>query len=97
MLLSADHPHCAGSPSAAAAASTSTDAASAAASTGQPEHNGERVLQTMRWGLIPVWHKGDPNKFGTVLNNSRIEGLTEKPSFRNALKKGQRCVIVCEG
>ena len=94
VLLSGNHPHCL-SANSGTTAMMSVDASSVKSQTSSGEN--ERVLQTMRWGLVPSWHKGDPNKFGTMLNNCRIEGLQEKPSFRNALKKGQRCVIVCEG
>lgn len=61
---------------------------------------GERVLQCMKWGLVPSWHKGDPLKFGTLLNNCRLDSIefgAEKPSFRGALHRGQRCVVVADG
>ena len=57
---------------------------------------GDRVLQAMKWGLVPNWHKG-PQPFSTLLNNCRLDGITEKPSFRGALQKGQRCVVVVDG
>ncbi|XP_065186358.1 abasic site processing protein HMCES-like [Sycon ciliatum] len=106
VLISGDHPHCrtpaaSTSSTAAAATAATTTTSSTGATESQPDVlascRGERVLQTMRWGLVPSWHKGDPDKFGTMLNNSRLEGIQEKASFRNALKRGQRCVIVCEG
>lgn len=59
--------------------------------------HGDRVLQCMKWGLVPSWHKDDPSSFGTMLNNCRLDGITEKPSFRGALSKGQRCVVVVDG
>ena len=59
--------------------------------------DGDRVLQCMKWGLVPSWHKGEPSSFGTMLNNCRLDGITEKPSFRGALSKGQRCVVVVDG
>lgn len=59
--------------------------------------DGDRVLQCMKWGLVPSWHKDDPSSFGTMLNNCRLDGITEKPSFRGALSKGQRCVVVVDG
>ena len=67
---------------------------------GCAQEDGERVLQCMKWGLVPGWHKGDPTKFGTMLNNCRFDSIefgTEKPSFRGALHKGQRCVVVADG
>ena len=63
----------------------------------EAEGASERVLQTMRWGLVPSWHKGEPESFSMMLNNCRSESMTEKASFRNPLNKGQRCVVVVEG
>ena len=57
----------------------------------------ERVLQTMKWGLVPSWHKGDPKKTPTLLNNCRLEGMLEKPSFRTAVQRRQRCVVLADG
>ena len=57
----------------------------------------ERVLQSMKWGLVPAWHKGDPEKFSTLLNNCRSETMQSKPSFRGAINKGQRCVVLADG
>lgn len=62
-----------------------------------PEVNGDRVLQVMKWGLVPNWHRGEASKFPTLLNNCRCEGLMEKPSFRNAVQKKQRCVVLADG
>src|SRR5207249_5067313 len=44
---------------------------------------GERQLEQMRWGLIPVWAK-DPS-IGSKLINARAETLNEKPAFRRLL------------
>lgn len=57
----------------------------------------ERVLQVMKWGLIPSWHKGEPSSFPALLNNCRYEGMMEKPSFRNAISRRQRCVVLVDG
>ena len=54
------------------------------------EDNGKRSMKTMKWGLIPSWAK-DPS-IGNRMINARVETLTEKPSFRDALKK-RRCLI----
>ena len=51
----------------------------------------------MKWGLIPSWHKGNPRSFPTLLNNCRYDGMFEKPSFRNAIAKKQRCVVLVDG
>jgi putative SOS response-associated peptidase YedK len=42
------------------------------------------------WGLIPHWSK-DGKVRGTF--NARSETVTEKPTFRDAWRKGQRCII----
>ena len=56
--------------------------------------DGQRFLQTMRWGLIPSWAK-DP-AIGNRLINARAETLAEKPAFREALKT-RRCLIPADG
>ena len=57
----------------------------------------KRVLQVMKWGLVPSWYKGEPGKFPNLLNNCRHEGMLEKPSFRTAVQKKQRCVVLADG
>ena len=56
--------------------------------------NGQRLLQSMQWGLIPHWAK-DP-AIGNRMINARAETLAEKPSFCEALKK-RRCLIPADG
>ena len=56
--------------------------------------NSPRVLEKMRWGLVPSWAK-DPS-IGSRLLNARAETLAEKPSFRSALKR-RRCIIPADG
>ena len=58
---------------------------------------GSRVIQTMKWGLVPGWHQGQANSFPTLLNNCRAEGMMNKSSFRNAVQRGQRCVVLADG
>ncbi len=58
---------------------------------------GERVLQPMKWGLVPSWKKQEQAKSTILLNNCRLEGILEKPSFRNAVEKRRRCVVVVDG
>ncbi len=48
----------------------------------------------LRWGLIPPWAKDE--KIGNKLINARAETLTEKPSFREAVRR-RRCLIVADG
>lgn len=60
---------------------------------------GERVLQPMKWGLVPSWRKVEYTKSSRspLLNNCRLEGILEKPSFRGAVEKRRRCVVVADG
>lgn len=49
----------------------------------------------MRWGLIPVWATDAQNKYSTF--NARLESLEEKPTFRHAWQKAQRCLLPARG
>jgi putative SOS response-associated peptidase YedK len=55
---------------------------------------GERVAELMRWGLLPHWAT-DP-ALAARLNNARAEGVAEKPSFRQALRR-RRCLLPASG
>ena len=55
------------------------------------ENQGE--IQMFNWGLIPFWAKDDKIKKMTL--NAKIETISEKPSFRNSVKK--RCLIIADG
>src|ERR1700684_1268301 len=48
----------------------------------------------LHWGLIPSWAKDE--KIGFSMSNARAETITEKPAFKNAVKK-RRCVIPIDG
>ena len=61
------------------------------------ENTSERVLQPMRWGLIPSWHRGDPKEFSYNMSNARSDTLLDKRSFKLPLEKGKRCVVLAEG
>jgi putative SOS response-associated peptidase YedK len=56
--------------------------------------DGNRVLQRMRWGLIPSW--ADDPKIGNRLINARSETAAEKPSFRAAFRR-RRCLVPADG
>jgi len=51
--------------------------------------------ELMRWGMIAHWSKEFDSKFATF--NARIETVEGKPTFRNAWKKSQRCLIPMTG
>ena len=55
---------------------------------------GRREFALARWGLLPSWVK-DPKAF-SLLTNARGESVSEKPAFRNALKR-RRCLIPADG
>lgn len=56
--------------------------------------DGERIAQTMRWGLVPHWSRDVA--IGRKLNNARAEGLFDKPSFRQAARR-RRCLLPASG
>lgn len=52
----------------------------------------------MMWGMIPFWHRGaDHRNHGLTTNNCRLERMLQSRLYANALRKGQRCVVLCEG
>lgn len=57
-------------------------------------HGGRLCLWPMRWGLIPNWAKDDSN--ATKCINARAETVTEKASFRGAIKY-HRCIVPADG
>jgi putative SOS response-associated peptidase YedK len=55
----------------------------------------EVEAQVGQFGLLPFWSK-DRN-LGRRTFNARSETVSSKPSFRDAWKKGQHCVILAAG
>lgn len=53
--------------------------------------DGNTELMVGQWGLIPHFSKTPKLKYST--NNARAEELTEKASYRDPWKQGQRCII----
>ncbi|UWR23220.1 SOS response-associated peptidase [Sulfitobacter sp. S190] len=53
-----------------------------------------RLLEPMRWGLIPRWYKTPTD--GPLLINARAETVLEKPAFRDAVHD-RRVLIVASG
>ncbi len=51
--------------------------------------------EVYRWGLLPSWVEGTSTRFSTF--NARLATLGEKPAFRNAWHKGQRCLVPALG
>ena len=54
----------------------------------------DRHFNLMRWGFLPGFVK-DPKTFSLIIN-ARAETLTEKPSFRAAVKR-RRCLVIADG
>ena len=54
-----------------------------------------RELAMVRWGLIPFWAKDAT--IGYKLINARAEAIARKPFFREAFKRGRRCLILADG
>jgi putative SOS response-associated peptidase YedK len=57
--------------------------------------DGAPRIEPMRWGLLPHWAKDTKAGYSTI--NARIEGVTGKPAFRDAWKRGQRCLVPATG
>lgn len=55
---------------------------------------GEKILEPVKWGLIPFWAK-DP-KIGYRMINTRAETINDKPSFKAAFRH-RRCLIPANG
>ena len=49
----------------------------------------------MRWGLLPHWAEDEKISYSTF--NARSEDFTTKPAFKDAWKRGQRCLVVTDG
>jgi putative SOS response-associated peptidase YedK len=58
------------------------------------EHDNERELRLVRWGLVPPWAKD--TKGGARMINARAETVAVKPAFRSAFKR-RRCIIPADG
>src|SRR5213078_334875 len=58
------------------------------------ERDGHRVLDRVRWGLVPSWAKD--LSIGDRQINARAESIAEKPAYRRAFAK-RRCLIPADG
>jgi putative SOS response-associated peptidase YedK len=50
-----------------------------------------RAGAIMRWGLIPFWAKGEPQKYSTI--NARAETVEKAASYRGPWARDQRCLF----
>ena len=53
---------------------------------------GARRVELLRWGLVPSWAKDA--KIGAKMINARVESLTTRPAFRDALEHRRALVLV---
>lgn len=60
------------------------------------ERDGKRVLEQMRWGLVPSWWNKPLKELRLATFNARAETVAEKPFFRAAIKH-TRCLIPASG
>jgi putative SOS response-associated peptidase YedK len=58
------------------------------------ESHGERVLDVVRWGLVPSWAKD--LSIGDRLINARAEKITASNAYKRAFAK-RRCIIPADG
>ncbi len=58
------------------------------------EHDGDRVLTSFRWGLVPFWAKD--RKIGNRAINARVETAADMPMFRDSFAE-HRCLIPLDG
>ena len=56
--------------------------------------SGARVLEPMRWGLVPAWAR-DPSDAGRPIN-ARAETAATKPSFRESFRR-RRALVPADG
>jgi len=57
--------------------------------------DGARVIEHMRWGLLPRW-RGHGGKRGPLVNAAPVEAVPATPLLRDAFRH-QRCLIVADG
>jgi putative SOS response-associated peptidase YedK len=57
--------------------------------------DGVRVIELMRWGLVPFWGT-KPGAKPPLMINARVESLDAKQVFRDALER-KRCLVPADG
>ena len=57
--------------------------------------DGVRIIEMMRWGLMPFW-AGKPGTKPPLMINARVESIESKRVFRDALER-KRCLVPADG
>jgi putative SOS response-associated peptidase YedK len=60
----------------------------------QSRSRGGRVVDALRWGLVPSWSKD--LSVGAKMMNARAESVVSKPAFRSAFAR-RRCLVPADG
>jgi len=71
---------------------------------GGEQHDGRRhdpnhrILQSMKWGLVPFWTKRNPG-YGSLMKtiNCRDDSLSHPGGMWSSMKSRKRCVVVAQG
>ena len=58
------------------------------------QFHGERIVDTFRWGLVPVW--AESPRRGARMINARAETVEQSSAFRSALR-ARRCIVPADG
>lgn len=58
------------------------------------DHEYQRSLEVMKWGLVPSWAKNP--SIGSRMINARLESVAKKPAFRSAWRR-RRALIPADG
>ncbi|MBL0386806.1 SOS response-associated peptidase [Tumebacillus sp. ITR2] len=58
------------------------------------QHEGQKRLGQLKWGLVPFWAKDASIGYKTI--NAKSETVAEKPAFKNAFQR-KRCLIPADG
>jgi putative SOS response-associated peptidase YedK len=57
-------------------------------------HDGQLVLSTMRWGLVPFW--ADDPRIGARMINARAETVADRRAFAESFER-RRCLLPADG
>ncbi|KAK3285211.1 hypothetical protein CYMTET_7169 [Cymbomonas tetramitiformis] len=58
--------------------------------------DGRPELQSMKWGLVPIFTKKDEKLDHYRMMNARSESVHERPAYRRLLKQN-RCIVLVNG